>query len=52
MDQISNEQRLNAVNEVEIDEGVFKYVLIRVFANDSVGNEISKLIVRYEVIKY
>ena len=37
---------LDAVPDVEIDEGVFKYVLIKVYANDADGNEISKLIVR------
>lgn len=37
---------LTGVSNVEIDEGVFKYILIKVFANDDEGNEISKLIVR------
>lgn len=37
---------LDGVPDVEIDEGIFKYVLIKVYADDAEGNEISKLIVR------
>lgn len=43
---MGTKERLDAVSNVEIDEGVFKYVLIKVYANDDKGDEISKTIVR------
>jgi phosphohistidine phosphatase len=44
---MSMDARLEAVPNAEIDEGVFKYILIRVYGKeDEQGNEISKLIVR------
>lgn len=39
--------KLEAVPEVDIDEGIFKYVLIKVYGKEqSDGTEPSKLIVR------
>lgn len=47
---MSIDARLDAVPLVEIDEGVFKYVLIKVYGKESPnGEEAQKSIVRYEV---
>lgn len=44
---MSIEARLEAIPIVEIDEGVFKYVLIKVYGKEKAdGSEPSKLIVR------
>lgn len=45
---MSTDAYLNAVPLVEIDEGVFKYILIKVYGkqNPEDGKEPSKLIVR------
>lgn len=45
---MSVDQRLEAVSAVEIDEGVFKYILIKVYGKEkSDGSEHEKLIVRW-----
>lgn len=45
---MSVDGRLDAIPSAEIDEGVFKYILIKVYGKeDGQGNEMSKLIVRY-----
>jgi phosphohistidine phosphatase len=44
---MSVDARLQAVPVVEIDEGVFKYILIKVYGKEKAdGSEAQKLIVR------
>lgn len=46
---MSTDARLEAVPQVDIDEGIFKYVLIKVYGKEnSDGSEAQKTIVRYE----
>lgn len=45
--KMSIDARLEAVSTVEIDEGVFKYILIKVYGKEKAdGSEHEKLIVR------
>jgi hypothetical protein len=45
--KMSVDARLQAVPDVEIDEGVFKYILIKVYGKEKAdGSEHQKLIVR------
>lgn len=44
---MSVDARLQAVKTVEIDEGVFKYILIKVYGKENPdGSELNKIILR------